>query len=90
VFIPKDLHEQFECVVGKHVFIDKPWTEISRAKIINHLQDSNSCFWQFRRKLEVKTVYIFIIIVIIFFINLYNMNFIFLTGNKKRVRFSWL
>lgn len=56
VFIPKNLHEHFECVVGKHVFIDKPWTKISHRKIIDNLQSqkSNSCFWQFRKKLEVQ------------------------------------
>lgn len=56
VFIPKDLHEQFECAVGRHVSIDKPWTKISRTKIINHLQlhDTNSCFWPFKKTLEVK------------------------------------
>lgn len=58
VFIPKSLHEHFECVVGKHVFVDKPWTKISHKKIIENLQSqkSNSCFWQFRKKLEVKIV----------------------------------
>jgi len=55
VFIPKSLHEHFECVVGKHVFVDKPWTKIVHAKIIDNLQSDreNSCFWKFRRKLEV-------------------------------------
>lgn len=55
VSIPKMLHAHFECVVGKHVFIDKPWTQISYKKIIDHLQKekSNSCFWKFRNELEV-------------------------------------
>lgn len=56
VFIPKSQHEHLECVVGKHVFIDKPWTKISHKKIIEdlQLQNTNSCFWQFRKKLEVN------------------------------------
>lgn len=38
--------------------MDNPWTEISRAKIVDHLQsrDSNSCFWPFRKRLGVKTI----------------------------------
>ncbi|XP_025202203.1 uncharacterized protein LOC112599497 [Melanaphis sacchari] len=54
VFIPKTLHEHFECVIGKHVFIDKPWTKISRKKIIDNLQsqNTNSCFWQYQREIE--------------------------------------
>jgi hypothetical protein len=53
--IPKMLHEHFECVVGKNVFIDKPWTQISHKKILDHLQKekSDSCFWKFRKELEV-------------------------------------
>jgi len=56
VFIPKTLHEHFECVIGKHVFIDNPWTKISRKKIIDNLQSQNtdSCFWQFQNEIEVK------------------------------------
>uniref|UniRef100_A0A2S2R2B2 WD repeat-containing protein 63 n=1 Tax=Sipha flava TaxID=143950 RepID=A0A2S2R2B2_9HEMI len=52
--IPKMLHEHFECVVGKNVFIDKPWTQISHKKILEHLQKekSDSCFWKFRKELE--------------------------------------
>lgn len=58
VFIPKNLHEHFECVVGKHVFLDKPWTTISHKKIIDHLQShsAKSCFWPFRKKLRVKII----------------------------------
>jgi len=61
VFIPKTLHEHLECVVGKHVFIDKPWTKISRKKIIDDLQSQNmdSCFWTFQKEIEVKTNYSF-------------------------------
>lgn len=57
VSIPNNLHEHFKCVVGKHLFIDKPWTKISHKKIIHNLQSykSDSCFWQFRKKLEVNT-----------------------------------
>lgn len=57
VFIPKTLHEHFECVIGKHVFIDKPWTKIFRTKIIDNMQSQNadSCFWQFKKEIEVKT-----------------------------------
>lgn len=56
MFIPKTLHEHFECVIGKHVFIDKPWTKISRKKIIDNLQSQNtdSCFRQFQNEIEVK------------------------------------
>lgn len=55
MFIPKSLHEHFECVVGKHVFVDKPWTKIAHDKIIDNLQSDreSSCFWKFRQKLEV-------------------------------------
>ncbi|XP_060848211.1 dynein axonemal intermediate chain 3-like isoform X2 [Rhopalosiphum padi] len=54
VFIPKTLHEHFECVIGKHVFIDKPWTKIFRTKIIDNMQSQNadSCFWQFKKEIE--------------------------------------
>lgn len=63
VFIPKTLHEHFECVVGKNVFIDKPWTKISRKKIIDNLQSQNmdSCFWKFQKEIEVKINYLFCI-----------------------------
>lgn len=54
VIIPKSLHEDFNCVVGKHVFIDKPWTKIARKKIIKDLQSSDSCFSKLKKKLEVK------------------------------------
>lgn len=59
MFIPTTLHEHFGCVVGKHVFIDKPWTKISRKKIIDNLQSQNmdSCFWEFQKEIEVKTNY---------------------------------
>lgn len=55
VFIPKSLHEYFECIVGKHVSIDKPWTQVSLKKITEHIesQNENSCFWKIRKKLEV-------------------------------------
>lgn len=58
VFIPKKLHDYFECVVGKHVFVDKPWTKIPRKKIIDDIQseNSNSCFWKIRKQLEVKNI----------------------------------
>jgi len=61
IFIPKTLHEHFECVIGKHVFIDKPWTKISRKKIIDNLQSQNtdSCFSQFQKEIEVKKKYEF-------------------------------
>lgn len=61
VFIPKKLHDYFECVVGKHVFVDKPWTKISYKKIIDYMQseNSNSCFWKFRKKLEVNNIILF-------------------------------
>lgn len=62
VSIPKILHAHFECVVGKHVFIDKPWTQIPYKKITDHLQKekTNSCFWDFRKELEVmKSVYFY-------------------------------
>lgn len=56
VFIPKYLHEQFQCSVGTHVFINNPWKKVSRKKIIEHLQleKTNSCFWEFRKQIEVK------------------------------------
>lgn len=56
VSIPKNLHEHFECVVGKHVFLDKPWTLISHKKVIDHLQlySAKSCFWPIRKKIKVK------------------------------------
>lgn len=57
MLIPSTQHKHFECIVGKHVFIDKPWTKISHKKIMEdlQLQNKNSCFWEFRKKLEVPT-----------------------------------
>lgn len=92
ISIPKNLHEHFECVVGKHVFLDKPWTLISHKKIIDHLQlhSAKSCFWQFRKKLRVKQFDLIETILIFYFytkekrnINL-SMDNVFLTlGHKK-------
>jgi len=55
VFIPKYLHEQFQCTVGTHVFINNPWKKIPRKKIIDNLQlqKTNSCFWEFQKQIEV-------------------------------------
>jgi len=59
VFIPKYLQEQFQCFVGTHVFINNPWKKVSRKKIIENLQlqKTNSCFWEFRKQIEVKINY---------------------------------
>lgn len=72
VFIPTALHEHLHCIVGKHVFIDKPWTKISHKKIIEdlQLQNKNSCFWEYRKKLEV----IIHIIIYFYFYIIHNLN----------------
>lgn len=56
VIIPKYLHGHFKCTVGTHVFINNPWKKVSRKKIIDNLQlqKTNSCFWKFRKEIEVK------------------------------------
>ncbi|CAH0395769.1 unnamed protein product [Bemisia tabaci] len=51
VVLPAEKQAQLKCQVGKNLFIDKTWTKVNYAEILQDLEENQakSCFWNLKK-----------------------------------------